>query len=126
VTRPLFAEYLSELDFWRHHFQSVDGPVSWVPMDTRLYQGDIAAFWLNEAWTLMAVATILQVRTDSVRVAVWFFQKQVETADWSDYFIGVPSYDWVQIWPGENEKLRKVLEDAIAMEALAGKPLRAY
>jgi len=132
VTEPLLAEYLSNLDFWRRHFIIVreSEPIRWPPIDNYLTRASTIGFWLDEAWTLVSIVTLLVVESDHIQIAVWFYQKQAETADWSDYFIGVPNYAWVQIWPAENEGLRKVLKDAIAMEILGGQssanPLRAY
>jgi len=126
VSEPLLAEYLCNLDFWRRHFIITGESIRWAPIDRYLMGGDAVGFWLDEQGTLLAVVTLLEVETDHIQISAWFYQRKAETADWSDYFVGVPSYQWIQIWPCEHEKLRKVLKDAIAMESLAGKPLRAY
>lgn len=120
MSRPLLSEHLSNLDFWRRHFTVIREPLRWSPIDDYLVGGNTVGFWLDKNWTLLAVVTLLDVESYHIQIAVWFYQKQAETADWSDYFIGVPNYGWVQIWPAEHEKLRKVLKDAIAMETLGG------
>ena len=123
------SQYTSDLGFWQRHFQVIDGPIEWRAMDARLARDGCAGFWLDSPKrTLAAIVTIIRIDSDMVRVAAWFFEKYADSADWNDYFIGVPNYGCVQVWPHENERLQKVLTDAIAMETLGGRSpvLRAY
>ena len=119
-----FAQYLADLDFYRRHFMVVNEPVKSAALHPWLSRNDVIGFWLHhtsrEGPDLIAVVTLLKLTQDDARVGVWFYRRWTNSRDWSDYFIGVPSYNWTQVWPGEDKELTKVLLDAITMEALAG------
>ena len=122
------SQYTSDLGFWQRHFQIIDKPMKWPAIDARLARDGSAGFWLDGTKTLAAIVTIIRIDSDMIRVAVWFFEKRAEETDWSDYFIGVPNYGCIQVWPHENERLQKALTDAIALEVLGGRSpvLNAY
>ena len=129
MTEPLLWERLSSLGFYQRHFKIIDNNMAPRELHNHLQNPGTVGFWLSkDVPALIAIVTLLTVESDRILVAVWFYEKLAEGIVYSDYFaMGGGPGECVQVWPIENERLRKVLRDAIAMETLGARsPLRAY